>query len=340
MYDIRTISAPAAIDLPEFFDQTPLARARLTAFFSRLGSKHTDRAYLAAVRDFSAWCSRRGAASVAEINADRLSDYLAECTARLSPASVKQRAICVRKVLAVISDDDAAARAFRDVPLPKVAALPRRPSTIPEATLQRLIHVNTGATLRALRDRAILAFLVTCCVPVRVLCRLRTHAYRRNRKGVRLYLSRWNDGGYPCPPSLAKCLDDYLTAGRIAANVDAYLFRSIAGASGALTERPLTQPDVYRIVQRQAKAAGIVGVNARELRATGLTRFFALPHELREALKIAQDLADHRNWRSTIRYAPADARRPREPRRRKDEWGDYVEDVDFSWSWEEDIQKR
>jgi len=94
---------------------------------------------------------------------------------------------------------------------------------------------------------------------------------------------------------------------------------------------------VYRIVQRQAKAAGIVGLNPRELRATGLTRFFRLPHELRAALEIAQNLADHQSWRSTLRYAPPNARLPREPRRRKDEWGNYIEDEDesdFSWSWD------
>jgi len=302
-----------------------------------LGSKHTDRAYSVAVRDFSAWCSRAGMASVAEINADRMGDYLADCSKRLAPASVKQRAICLRKVLAAIADADVAAKALRKVPLPKVATLARRPSTISERTLERLLHVNTGATLRALRDRAILVFLVTCFVPVRVLCRLRTGAYERNRKGVRLNLGRWHHSSYPCPGSLARCLDDYLSAGRIAPNVDAYLFRSIAGASGALTERPLTQPDVYRIVQRQAKAAGIVGLNPRELRATGLTRFFRLPHELRAALEIAQNLADHQSWRSTLRYAPPNARLPREPRRRKDEWGNYIEDEDesdFSWSWD------
>jgi site-specific recombinase XerD len=305
-----------------------------------LASKHTDRAYLAAVHDFDAWCARTGIASVAELNPERFADYLGDCAGRLSPASIKQRAICVRKVLVAISDDPAAAEAFRDVPLPKVASLPRRPATIAEATLERLIHVNSGATLKALRDRAILAFLVTCFLPVQVLCRLRTGSYQRNRKGVWLHVGRWGHP-YPCPGSLAQCLDAYMNAGRIAPKVDAYLFRSIAGASAALTERPLTQPDVYRIVQSQAKAAGLTGINARELRATGLTRFFTGPRELPGALEIAMNLAVHRSWRSAIRYAPPDARLPRMPRRRKDEWGDYIEDedVNFPSSWDDEYEE-
>jgi len=263
-------------------------------------------------------------------------EYLLHCAKTWALATLKQRGICLRKLLAAVTDSPR----FDGLPTSTVVTPPRRPTKLSEQHLYRLHHVGVGASLIDLRDRAIVAFLITCFVPIRVICALRTTAYHRNRKGTYLRLGRWGDS-YPCTKALAEAMDAYLSAARISLSAHEYLFRAIAGASGALTERPLSQPDIYRIVRRRAQAAGIAQhVSPTELRAAGLTRFFRMPHDLRDAIAIAQDFADHQSWRSTIRYAAPDARLPRKKRidrskgRHLDEWGDD-DDAALLDDWED-----
>jgi site-specific recombinase XerD len=294
---------------PPLFDSSAATRARFTAFFHQLGSKHTDRAYVTAARDFSMWCANRGVAQAAQVDTECWRDYLANCSQRYTPATVKQRAICLSRLIACIAYSDASPKdSFLGEPLPKVANQSRRASTLSEDSLTRLIHSGTGATLIALRDRTVVAFLIQCFVPVRVLCRLRVATYYRNREGVWLQFGEGRGTPYPCPSVLAACIEAYLNAARVAPKEDTYLFRSIAGASGALTEKPLTQPDVFRIVQKRAKEAGVPGrISPRELRAAGLARHLRLGFDL----EVARQLAGHDTTRSTVRYAPLGTRRPR-----------------------------
>ena len=187
--------------------------------------------------------------------------------------------------------------------------MPRVKSKLADKDLGQLIKAGSGAGIAALRDTAIVAFLIACFVPVRTLRTLSTKTYSRNRDGAWLRFSGgFNTATYPCPQRLAACLDAYLQIAAVSAREDPYLFRTIAGASGALTQRALSQPDVFRIVQKRARAAGIEGrVSPRELRAAGLARF------LRDGgdLVVAARLAGHRTTRSTIRYAQPGVVRPR-----------------------------
>jgi integrase/recombinase XerD len=298
------------IEPPPLF-AAPTTRPQYVAFFASLGSKHTDRAYAAAASHFSAWCAGTGITAVEQVTPETAADYLAHCTRTSPPATSKQRAICLRLLLAAVTDSGGP---FAAVPTPKVVTPRRRATKLSDQHLSRLHHVSTGATLIDLRDRAIVTFLITCFVPIRVLCALRTSSYYRNRKGTYLRLGRWSES-YLCTKALTAAMDAYLNAAQISLSADGWLFRAIAGASGVLTERPLSQPDIYRIVRRRAKAAGITErISPRELRAAGLVRFFRQPHDLHDAISIAQDFADHGSWRSTIRYAPPDAHLPRKRR--------------------------
>jgi site-specific recombinase XerD len=308
MYDIQQIGFSKVIAPPPIFDSSAATRARFTAFFHQLGSKHTDRAYMDAAQDFSAWCTSRGVAQAAQVDAECWRGYLANCSQRYAPATVKQRAICLSRLIACGAYGDASPKdSFLGAPLPKVVQS-RRASTLSEDSLRRLIHSGTGPSLIALRDRAVVAFLIQCFVPVRVLCRLRVPTYYRNREGVWLQFGEGRGTPYPCPSVLAAYIEAYLNAARVAPKEDTYLFRSIAGASGALTEKPLTQPDVFRIAQKRAKEVGVPErISPRELRAAGLARHLRLGFNL----EVARNLAGHGTTRPTVRYAPLGTRRPR-----------------------------
>jgi len=297
------------IDLPPL-SSNPGQRGHFVEFFEEIVSKHTERAYLAAARDFAAWCAENDIDDLEQINAATLRGFLAMCTTRYAPSTAKQRALCLRCLLESTRDFQCpAGDAFHGLSLPKSKPPARHVSRISEAELGRLLQVH-GASLVDLRDRALLALLITCFVPIRALCRLTTKTFLRDKDGPWLRLGkRLDQAKYLCPEHVTRAIESYLSAAVIKRQEDPYLFRSIAGASGALTGRPLSQADVFRIVRRRAKAAGIKGlVSPRELRAAGIARF--LSHGRRD-LEIAADLAGHISTRSTIRYTPPGATRPR-----------------------------
>jgi site-specific recombinase XerD len=281
-----------------------------TQFFETFASKRTGRAYLATARDFSDWCAQNDIHDLEQVVAQTLRGFLAACAARYAPATTKQRAICLRRLLESTRDFRCpAGEAFHGLKLPKSKPRPRHWSQIAEDDLQKLLH-TTGAGIAELRDSALLAVLVTCFLPTRKLCRLSTKTFLRNKDGAWLRLGEnWRGKKSPCPPNAARAIESYLTAGGMSRQVDPYLFRTIAGASGALTERPLSQTDVWRIVRKRARAVGIKdGISPRALRAAGIARFLTNGNG---DLETAADLAGHSTTRSTIRYAPPGTKRPR-----------------------------
>jgi integrase len=87
--------------------------------------------------------------------------------------------------------------------------------------------------------------------------------------------------------SLPRC---YLTAP---------LFRSAAGRTGALTEKPMNRIDAWRMIQRRAEGLGFrVKIGCHTFRATGITAYL----EAGGTLENAQAMAAHESPRTTKLY--------------------------------------
>jgi integrase len=66
-----------------------------------------------------------------------------------------------------------------------------------------------------------------------------------------------------------------------------------------LTEKPFSQPDAYRMVQRRAKAAAIeTRIGNHTFRATGITAYLKNSGKL----EVAQHIANHESPRTTKLY--------------------------------------
>jgi integrase len=80
---------------------------------------------------------------------------------------------------------------------------------------------------------------------------------------------------------------------------EAFLFRTAPGKTGILTDKPFHQQNVYRMIQRRAKAARIqTRIGNHTLRATGITLYLKNSGKL----EVAQQIADHKSPRSTMLY--------------------------------------
>ena len=81
--------------------------------------------------------------------------------------------------------------------------------------------------------------------------------------------------------------------------ISSYLFRTARGWAGHLSENPVTQPDVYRMIGRRAGAAEVLTkIGCHSFRATGITEYLRNGGKL----EVAQQMANHESARTTGLY--------------------------------------
>jgi integrase len=152
-----------------------------------------------------------------------------------------------------------------------------------------------------LRDRAFIGLMVYTFARVGAVLKMRLEDIfvQGRRTWVRLHEKGGKEHEMPCHHNL----DDYLHAyieGAQLAGAKGWLFSSTRGRGGQLSEQPLSQADVYRMIGRRAEAAA--GVHTRSgchiFRATGITEYLRNGGQL----EVAQQMANHESARTTGLY--------------------------------------
>jgi integrase/recombinase XerD len=117
---------------------------------------------------------------------------------------------------------------------------------------------------------------------------------------VRLHEKGGKQHSMPCHHALAEALRAYIDAAGIAEDRKGWLFRSSRGHGGTvLSEKPMGQPDAWRMIRKRAAAAGIAEeIGCHTFRATGITAYLANGG----ALEHAQEMAAHESPRTTKLY--------------------------------------
>jgi len=88
----RTMQARSATSLPSLFTAQPEARKRMRDFFSsHIRNKNTRRAYMEAVRQFSAFCARHGIVDLAQVEPVHVAAFVEDQLRQCSKPTVKQR---------------------------------------------------------------------------------------------------------------------------------------------------------------------------------------------------------------------------------------------------------
>lgn len=119
------------------------------------------------------------------------------------------------------------------------------------------------------------------------------------RTWVRLHEKGGKEHEMPCHHNLEEYLHAYLQQEALQGDRKGWLFRSAKGRSGELSDRPMSQSDVYRMIGRRAKAADVATkIGCHSFRATGITEY------LRNGgrLEVAQQMANHESSRTTGLY--------------------------------------
>jgi len=276
--------------LPKLYAPDDATKNRAIEFFvANIRNPNTRRAYARTSAEFAQWCDRQCIRSLREIRPVHVAAYIEQLT--LSAPSVKQRLAAIRAffdwlVLGHAMDVNPAA----SVRGPKHSVKKGKTPALAADEARALINTIDVRTTIGLRDRALVGLMLYTFA--RVGAAIQIHVDDVYIQGRRTWIRLREKGGkqheMPCHHCLEEYLHSYIETAQIGEGKQ-FLFRTAIGRTNRLSEKPMLQADVYRMIRRRATAA---------FRATGITEYLRNGGKL----EIAQQMANHESARTTGLY--------------------------------------
>jgi site-specific recombinase XerD len=277
------------------------SRRFLEFFAATIRNPNTREAYARAVRSFFEWCSARGYSELHQLEPMTVAAYVEQLGNTQSKPTVKQHLAAIRMLFdwlvvgQVLPTNPASA-----VRGPThVVKRGKTPVLSPEDARRLLDSIDT-TTLVGLRDRALIGAMVYSFARVSAVVGMLVEDYYP--EGKRWWLRLHEKGGklhqVPAHHVVEEYLDSYLKGSGIRDGRRTPLFRTL-DRSGSLTANAMTRNDVFRMVKRRARAAGIsADTCCHTFRATGITAYL----DNGGTIENAQAIAAHESPRTTKLY--------------------------------------
>jgi site-specific recombinase XerD len=293
----------AGIPIPSLFASGPRTARRFAEFFgANIRNPNTRRAYLGAVASFSTWCAARGWNDLDKLQPLHVAAYIEELQQSLSKPSVKQHLAALRMlfdwlVLGQVLPWNPASV----VRGPKHSVKKGKTPVLSSDEARELLESIETTSAIGLRDRALIGLMSFTFARVGAAVQMRVEdVYVQGRRTwVRLHEKGGKVNELPCHHKLEEYLHKYLEKTGLARDPKEFLFRTIDWNSSALTKRPLSQVDAYRMIRRRAADAGIqTKIGNHTFRATGITAYLKNGGRI----EVAQQMAGHESARTTGLY--------------------------------------
>ena len=308
-----TIAAPMIIA-----DAGDDAIRKFAEYFTvNIENPHTQRAYYRNAVQFLTWCESKGCRRLDDIEPMTVAAYIRHLKGTHAKPTIKQSLATIRMLFdwlvvgQVVKHNPAHA-----VRGPKhVVDKGITPVLSEDETRQLLnsIPVKLGPEpepgtsdtrppdVIGLRDRALIGAMFFTFARVGAVVTMNVEDYYT--QGKRSWLLLREKGGkqhhMPAHHTLEAYLDAYIEAAGIASESKTPLFRSAPRATRLLTNNSLASTDVWRMIRRRAKQAGIeTKIGCHSFRATGITNYL----EHNGTLEKAQKMASHASPRTTKLY--------------------------------------
>jgi len=293
-----TLAVPAAIA-----DAGDHAARRFLEFFAaQIRNRNTRMAYYRAVCTFFAWVEQHRIGDLADIEPVHVAAYIEGLQATAAKPTVKQHLAAIRMLFDwLIIGQVLAVNPAHAVRGPKHVVRRGKTPVLTEEQARHLLDSIDLTTLVGLRDRALIGVMIYSFARIGAVVTMRVEDYYP--AGKRWWLRLHEKGGkrheMPTHHKLEQFLDEYLAAAGIREDGKTPLFRSAAGRTGMLTDRPMHRVDAYQMVRRRTAEAGLKGkLGCHVFRATGITAYL----EAGGSLENAQAMAAHESPRTTKLY--------------------------------------
>ena len=293
-----TLAVPAAIA-----NAGDHATRRFLEFFAaQIRNKNTRMAYYRAACSFFAWVEQHRIGELADIEPVHVAAYIERLQATAAKPTVKQHLAAIRMLFDwLIIGQVLAVNPAHAVRGPKHVVRRGKTPVLTEEQARHLLDSIDVTTLVGLRDRALIGVMIYSFARIGAVVAMRVEDYYAS--GKRWWLRLHEKGGkrheMPAHHKLEAFIDEYLAAAGIRENGKTPLFRSAAGRTGILTDRPMHRVDAYQMVRRRTADAGLKGkLGCHVFRATGITAYL----EAGGSLENAQAMAAHESPRTTKLY--------------------------------------
>ncbi len=277
----------------------PAAKRAFEFFAVNIRNPNTRKAYARAADEFATWCELHGIADVRQVQPVHVAAYIEGL--QIAAPSIKQRLAALRMLFDwLVIGQVMPTNPASSVRGPRHSVKKGKTPVLSADEARALLDAIDITTAIGLRDRALIGLMVYTFARVGAAIKMRVEdVYIQGRRTwVRLHEKGGKQHEMPCHHNLEAWLHKYIEGAQLAGG-KGYLFRSAAGRTGRLSEAPMAQADVFRMVGRRAVAADIgTRIGCHSFRATGITEY------LRNGgrLEIAQQMANHESARTTGLY--------------------------------------
>jgi site-specific recombinase XerD len=284
----------------------PHAGRRFVEFFTaNIRNPNTRKAYYRAACGFFDWCDQAGL-GLLDIEPVHVAAWVENLGREFSPPTVKQWLAAVRMLFDwLVVGQVLAINPAAPVRGPKYVVRTGKTPVLAAAEARQLLDSIDITTLTGLRDRALIGLLVFTFARIGAALGMTVADvyWQHRRLWVRLHEKGGKEHSMPCHHHLETYLQDYIEAAGIAGDREGPLFRTTFRRTGVLTDRPMSQSDAWRMLQRRAPDAGIpTAVCNHTFRATGITAYL----DNGGSLENAQVMAAHESPRTTKLYDRTD----------------------------------
>lgn len=298
------ISFVGSLQLPRLIaDAGDDAIARFLEFFAaNIRNPNTRKAYLRNALAFLRWCEARDVADLKQIRPFIVAAYIEEIQLTLSKPSVKQHLASIRMLFDwLVTGQIVPVNPASSVRGPKYVVKVGKTPILTAAETRQLLDGIDGSDVLGLRDKAIIASMVYSFARVGAMVAMRVEDYyiQGRRSRVRLHEKGGKLHTVPAHHNLEAYMDAYIEKAGIADDRKGPLFRTANGKTKTLNRLHMRPADVWRMIRRRAKQAGIkTMIGCHSFRATGITCYMSNGGTLENA----QMIAGHESPRTTKLY--------------------------------------
>lgn len=279
------------------------AGVRFLEFFTvNIRNPNTRAAYGRAAGHFLAWCESRGLAELAQVQPIHVAAYIEGLEGKVAKTTVKQHLATIRMLFDwLVTGQVIPSNPAHSVRGPRYSVGKGLTPVLSSDEARELIRGIDTSTLVGLRDRAVIALMTYTFARVSAAVSLRVEDYypQKKRWWVKLREKNGKLNEMPCHHNLETYLDEYIEAAGIGQERKRPLFRSAMGKTGKLSDQAMGRIDVYRMIRRRARDAGIeTPIGCHTFRATGITDYLKNGGRI----EVAQKMAGHSSARTTGLY--------------------------------------
>ena len=270
-------------------------------FTANIRNRNTRTAYAQAVSQFFKWCEAHHITELEQIQPVIVSAYVEQLQSARSAPTVKQHLAAIKMLFDwLVIGQVLPMNPASSVRGPKHVAKRGKTPVLTADQARRLLDSINVDTVVGLRDRAIVGLMCYTFARVSAMVHMRVEDYYQS--GKRWWFRLHEKGGkrheVPAHHNAEAYLDAYLDRAGIRDEKTGPLFRSV-DKRRALTLKPLTRVDVFRMIKRRAAAASLPSSTCcHTFRATGITAYL----ENGGTIENAQAIAAHESPRTTKLY--------------------------------------